>query len=205
MTDSVPAFLDACARLRISFLDLPTAYWHEVAHAVSTGAAALPAEVRTVVIGGETALPERVDRWREAVGPSVRLLNTYGPTEATVVATVADLHDPDLAPGDVPIGLPLPGTGAAVVDGELHLLGGSLALGYRGNRPPDAARFAPLHALPGAPAPTAPATWSASATTVNCVIWAARTPSSRSAGTGCSPPRWRAPCWATREYATPSS
>ncbi|WP_405625389.1 amino acid adenylation domain-containing protein [Streptomyces sp. NBC_00016] len=151
MTDSVPAFLDACARLRISFLDLPTAYWHQVAHAVSTGTAALPTGVRTVVIGGESALPERVDRWREAVGTSVRLLNTYGPTEATVVATVADLHDPGLAPGDVPIGLPLPGTGAAVVDGELHLLGGNLALGYRGNRPPDAARFAPLHALPGAP------------------------------------------------------
>ncbi|MFF3371664.1 thioester reductase domain-containing protein [Streptomyces sp. NPDC002680] len=151
MTDSVPGFLDACARLRISYLDLPTAYWHELAYAVSTGAATLPAEVRTVVIGGEAALPERVDRWRESVGTSVRLLNTYGPTEATVVATVADLHDPALAPGDVPVGLPLPGTRAAVVDGELHLLGDNLALGYRGVLPPDAARFAPLDALPGAP------------------------------------------------------
>ncbi|MFC4500800.1 MULTISPECIES: amino acid adenylation domain-containing protein [Streptomyces] len=151
MTDSVPGFLDACARSRITFLDLPTAYWHEVAYAVSTGAAALPAEVRTVVIGGEAALPERVDRWRRAVGTSVRLLNTYGPTEATVVATVADLHDPALAPGDVPIGLPLPGTRAAVVDGELHLLGDTLAVGYRGSRLPDAARFAPLHVIPGAP------------------------------------------------------
>ncbi|MEU1453576.1 amino acid adenylation domain-containing protein [Streptomyces avermitilis] len=151
MTDSVAAFLDACARSRISFLDLPTAYWHEVAHAVSTGAAALPAGVRTVVIGGEAALPERVDRWRKAVGTSVRLLNTYGPTEATVAATVADLHDPALVPGEVPIGLPLPGTRAAVVDGELHLLGDNLAAGYRGNQLPDAARFAPLHALPGAP------------------------------------------------------
>ncbi|MFJ8104841.1 amino acid adenylation domain-containing protein [Streptomyces sp. NPDC096132] len=150
MTDSVPAFLDSCARLRISFLDLPTAYWHEVAYTVSTGTAALPAGVRTVVIGGEAALPERVDRWREAVGTSVRLLNTYGPTEATVVATVADLHDPALAPGDVPIGRPLPGTRAAVVDGELHLLGDNLADGYRGD-PPDASRFAPLDALPGAP------------------------------------------------------
>ncbi|GAB2964411.1 hypothetical protein GCM10023080_026910 [Streptomyces pseudoechinosporeus] len=151
MTDSIPGFLDACARLRISFLDLPTAYWHELAYAISTGTAALPAEVRTVVIGGEAALPERVDRWRKAVGTSVRLLNTYGPTEATVVATVADLHDPSPAPGDVPIGLPLPGTRAAVVDGELHLLGDNLALGYRGDRPPDAARFAPLDVLPGAP------------------------------------------------------
>ncbi|MFI1413245.1 amino acid adenylation domain-containing protein [Streptomyces sp. NPDC020707] len=154
MTDSVPGFLNACARLRITFLDLPTAYWHELAHALSAGSAdapALPAGIRTVVIGGEAALPERVDRWRKAVGTSVRLLNTYGPTEATVVATVADLHDASLAAGDVPIGRPLPGTRAAVVDGELHLLGDNLALGYRGARPPDASRFAPLDRLPGAP------------------------------------------------------
>ncbi|MFD8216707.1 amino acid adenylation domain-containing protein [Streptomyces sp. NPDC059697] len=151
MTESVPRFLDACARLRISFLDLPTAYWHELAYALSTGAVTLPADVRTVVIGGEAALAERVDRWRKAVGTSVRLLNTYGPTEATVVATVADLHDPSLAPGDVPIGLPLPGTRAAVIDGELHLLGDNLALGYRGDRPPDTSRFAPLDRLPGTP------------------------------------------------------
>ncbi|MFJ3493811.1 amino acid adenylation domain-containing protein [Streptomyces sp. NPDC086091] len=150
MTESVPGFLDACARLRISVLDLPTAYWHEVAYALSTGAAALPAAVRTVVIGGEAALPERVGRWRKAVGTSVALLNTYGPTEATVVATVADLHAPGLAPGDVPIGVPLPGTRAAVVDGELYLLGPALADGYR-PEVPDSARFAPLTALPGAP------------------------------------------------------
>ncbi|MGW0568247.1 amino acid adenylation domain-containing protein [Streptomyces tauricus] len=154
MTDSVPGFLAACARLRISFLDLPTAYWHELVHAISADSAdtpALPAGIRTVVIGGEAALPERVDRWRGAVGTSVRLLNTYGPTEATVVATVADLHDTSRAEGDVPIGLPLPGTRAAVVDGELHLLGDNLARGYRGARPPDASRFAPLEGLPGAP------------------------------------------------------
>ncbi|TGZ15243.1 hypothetical protein DV517_02160 [Streptomyces sp. S816] len=150
MTDSVPGFLDACARLRVSVLDLPTAYWHELAHAVSTGAATLPEGVRTVVIGGEPALPERVERWRESVGTSVTLLNTYGPTEATVVATVADLSAPGLAAGDVPIGLPLPGTRAAVVDGELYLLGPTLADGYRGDLP-DGARFAPLTALADAP------------------------------------------------------
>ncbi|MFH9939104.1 amino acid adenylation domain-containing protein [Streptomyces murinus] len=150
MTDSVPGFLDACARLRVSVLDLPTAYWHELAHAVSTGAATLPEGVRTVVIGGEPALPERVERWRTSVGTSVTLLNTYGPTEATVVATVADLSAPGLAAGEVPIGLPLPGTRAAVVDGELYLLGPTLADGYRGDLP-DGARFAPLTALADAP------------------------------------------------------
>lgn len=151
MTESVPQLLQACDRLRISVLDLPTAYWHELAYAVSTGAAALPTEVRTVIIGGEAALPERVGRWRESVGPSVQLFNTYGPTEATVVATVAALHDPALSPGDVPIGVPLPGMRAVVLGGELYLVGEALALGYRGDRPQDDTRFAPLSQLPGSP------------------------------------------------------
>ncbi|MFJ9817780.1 amino acid adenylation domain-containing protein [Streptomyces sp. NPDC101151] len=151
MTQSVPRFLADCARLNVSVLDLPTAYWHELAYALSTGTTVLPEGVRTVVIGGEAALPERVDRWRKAVGTSVALFNSYGPTEATVVATVADLHDPALAPGDVPIGLPLPGTRAAVVGGELYLLGDNLALGYRRAGASENARFAPLAVLPGGP------------------------------------------------------
>ncbi|MFD5000600.1 amino acid adenylation domain-containing protein [Streptomyces buecherae] len=170
MTESVATLTGACERLRVSVLDLPTAYWHEVAYALATGSATLPASVRTVIIGGEAAVPERVDGWRRAVGSSVRLFNTYGPTEATVVATVADLHDPALAAGDVPIGRPLPGTRAVLVPvdggtdqgagaasgeggtvGELHLLGDALARGYRGARTADAERFAPLTDLPGAP------------------------------------------------------
>ncbi|MFF3942105.1 amino acid adenylation domain-containing protein [Streptomyces phaeofaciens] len=151
MTESVPRLTAACERLRISVLDLPTAYWHELAHAVSTGAAILPAGVRTVVIGGEAALPERVGRWRASVGPSVRLFNTYGPTEATVVATVAALHDPGLAADDVPIGVPLPGMRAVVLGGELYLVGDALARGYRGGEGAEGARFAPLAHLPGGP------------------------------------------------------
>ncbi|MFE4964332.1 hypothetical protein [Streptomyces sp. NPDC056660] len=62
----------------------------------------------------------------------------------------ADLHDPALLPGDVPIGRPLPGTRAAVLDGELYLLGDALARGYRVETPDDT-RFGPLAALPGSP------------------------------------------------------
>ncbi|MFE9372984.1 amino acid adenylation domain-containing protein [Streptomyces sp. NPDC006711] len=151
MTESVPQFSRAVDRLRISVLDLPTAYWHELAYAVSTGTTTLPDGVRTVIIGGEAALPERVARWRNAVGASVQLFNTYGPTEATVVATVAALHDGPADTGDVPIGVPLPGMRTAVVKGELYLLGDALASGYRGADASDDARFAPLPQLPGAP------------------------------------------------------
>ncbi|MFJ5548060.1 amino acid adenylation domain-containing protein [Streptomyces sp. NPDC093225] len=139
----VPGLLAGCTAHGITVLDLPTAYWHELAHAVSCGLAELPPTLRTVVIGGEAALPERVSRWSAAVDPErVRLLNTYGPTEATVVATVADLSR--YAGGPVPIGTPLPGVRAAVVDGELWLLGGGLALGYLGRPELTDRRFARL-------------------------------------------------------------
>ncbi|MCZ4119465.1 amino acid adenylation domain-containing protein [Streptomyces sp. H39-S7] len=163
MTESVPVLLRSCERLGITVLDLPTAYWHELAYAVSTGAAALPPKLRTVIIGGEAALPERVDRWRDAVGTSVRLFNTYGPTEATVVATTAELQVPELARGDVPIGRPLAGTRAVVVTpsaddagadsavGELYLVGDALARGYRGGAGGDSARFQPLPELADRP------------------------------------------------------
>ncbi|GGZ45692.1 hypothetical protein GCM10010371_00830 [Streptomyces subrutilus] len=139
----VPGLLAGCAAHGVSVLDLPTAYWHELAHALASGVAELPPALRTVVIGGEAALPERVAQWCRAVDPDrVRLLNTYGPTEATVVATVADLsRHPG---GPVPIGEPLPGVRAAVVDGELWLLGGALALGYLGRPELTERRFSAL-------------------------------------------------------------
>ncbi|WP_158632479.1 non-ribosomal peptide synthetase [Verrucosispora sp. FIM060022] len=143
----VPALLAGCVRHGITVLDLPTAYWHELAYALATGVAELPPTLRTVIIGGEAALPERVARWRQAVGDRVRLLNTYGPTEATVVATVADLSGHDDA-DEVPIGLPLPGVRAAVVDGELWLLGGALADGYLGRPELTADRFTTLGGQP---------------------------------------------------------
>ncbi|MBM7114615.1 myxochelin non-ribosomal peptide synthetase MxcG [Archangium primigenium] len=163
MLQSVPRLIEACASLGITVLDLPTAFWHELAYSVSTGALALPACLRTVIIGGEAALPERVARWRAAVGSRVHLLNTYGPTEATVVATVASLGDALEGAGEeVPIGRPLPGVSAALLDkhgrpvasgteGELYLLGGGLARGYLGRPELDAKRFVTLSHWPGAP------------------------------------------------------
>ncbi|MCP2260044.1 Non-ribosomal peptide synthetase component F [Streptoalloteichus tenebrarius] len=92
MLESVPRFLDACAEKGVTLVDLPTAFWHEVAHGMDAGEGELPASVRVVIIGGEAALHDRVERWHRRVGPSVRLFNTYGPTEATVVTTAALLR-----------------------------------------------------------------------------------------------------------------
>ncbi|MET0929461.1 MAG: Pls/PosA family non-ribosomal peptide synthetase [Aeromicrobium sp.] len=66
-------------------------------------------DVRLLIVGGEACPPEIGDR---LAGPDREVWNTYGPTEATVVACAARL-----TPGDpVRIGLPLAGWDLAVVD-----------------------------------------------------------------------------------------
>ncbi|MER5208126.1 amino acid adenylation domain-containing protein [Streptomyces sp. NPDC002825] len=138
----VAELLAGCERHGVTYLDLPAAYWHELVYVLTTGSVRLPAALRTVMIYGEAALPERVAQWRGLVGDRIRLLNGYGPTETTVVATVADLSRHDTGP--IPIGRPLPGVRAAVVDGELWLLGGGLTRGYLHRPELNARRFTEL-------------------------------------------------------------
>ncbi|MGV9679167.1 AMP-binding protein [Nocardia sp. NPDC003482] len=85
--------------------------------------------------------------------PGRRLFNIYGPTEATVTATVADLTPVPCPPRQpTPIGRPIRGMGARVsidrdatappgVIGELMLTGAGIALGYLGADSNDRDRF----------------------------------------------------------------
>ncbi|MGB7949035.1 MAG: amino acid adenylation domain-containing protein, partial [Candidatus Binatia bacterium] len=144
MVDSVLSFLQKCDESKISVLDLPTAYWHELAEQLAAQQLALPGRLRLVIIGGERAVPERWVQWRGTVGREVRLLNTYGPTETTVVATMSDLTASAQADGitrEVPIGRPICNVRSYVLDrhlnpvpigvpGELHVGGVGLARGY---------------------------------------------------------------------------
>jgi non-ribosomal peptide synthetase-like protein len=90
-----------------------------VVSTVPTLAALWPAEaleaVRLLIFGGEACPPELAERL--AAGPDSagrEVWNTYGPTEATVVACAARLD----GRSPVSIGLPLPGWNLAVVDGN---------------------------------------------------------------------------------------
>ncbi len=72
--------------------------------------------VRLLILGGETCPDHLVERWAR---PGLRLVNTYGPTEATVIATYADLH-----PGSpVTIGRPVPGYQIHLLDEALRPVG----------------------------------------------------------------------------------
>ncbi len=90
--------------------------------------------VHTLVLGGEACSNELVTRW--AI-PGRRMLNTYGPTEATVVATWSECVPSEA----VSIGVPLPDYTAYVLDeslspvaagetGELYIGGAGVARGY---------------------------------------------------------------------------
>ena len=128
----------------VTILDLPTAYF-SVAVA-SMAAPELPNTVRMVIIGGEKALSNHVASFIERY-PHIKLMNTYGPTECTVVCSMAELSSQimDEHDGEAPIGRPCFGAIARVVDeagqltplgavGELWIGGDGVAIGYR-NRP----------------------------------------------------------------------
>ncbi|WP_436763801.1 non-ribosomal peptide synthetase [Streptosporangium sp. V21-05] len=111
--------------------------------------------LRVLVTGGEACTPELVERW----GAGRRMVNAYGPTEATVIATLADCSAGEGVP---PIGLPMAGAYALVLDaagrvapwgvpGELHVGGAGVARGYHRRPALTSERFVPL----AGPPPTA--------------------------------------------------
>lgn len=147
MLNSVSEFLQTCDDWAITVLDLPTAYWHEIAAEFERVKLPLPEGLRLLIIGGERALPKRLSIWQQRTGSKIRLVNTYGPTEATIVATKwdASVSELDEPPNRLPIGRPLANTTVYLLDhklnlvpvgapGELHIGGDGLARGYL-NRP----------------------------------------------------------------------
>ncbi len=71
--------------------------------------------LRLIILGGEACPPTVAERWCR---PGRRIYNSYGPTEATVVATAAEVK-----PGEpVTIGGPIANYTCAVVDEGLKLL-----------------------------------------------------------------------------------
>jgi amino acid adenylation domain-containing protein len=148
MLDSVSVFLDTCEEWGITVVSLPTAYWLEIAAALGAEVFSLPAALRLVIIAGEKALPERLAAWHEHVGQRTRLINTYGPTEATISVTMCELTTPFSAghgSREVSIGRAIANAQVYILDvylepvpigvaGEIYIGGLLLARGYF-NRP----------------------------------------------------------------------
>jgi len=124
---------------QVTVINLWPTYWQQMVREWAREPAELAGlRLRLVILGGERLSAQAVREWRELGVPGVRLLNAYGPTEATITATIAEAGD---EPEPVTIGRPLPGRSVYILDdggrpvptgvlGELYIGGPLLARGY---------------------------------------------------------------------------
>jgi amino acid adenylation domain-containing protein/non-ribosomal peptide synthase protein (TIGR01720 family) len=107
----------------VTLADLPAAYWYLLARECANGSVAGLGNLRQVHVGGEAMSVEGLRLWHEAGLGHVRLINTYGPTEATVVSSVHEcrLQDANDTFG-IPIGQATAGRALYVLDAAGQLL-----------------------------------------------------------------------------------
>jgi amino acid adenylation domain-containing protein len=149
----IEAFGDAFRQSRdLSFVKLTPSHLRLLREQLAE--ADLTGHTNSLIIGGEALHWEDIQRWHAAV-PECRILNEYGPTEATVGCSVFWVEGETAAnAGDVPIGRPITNATLYVLDeflqpapsmtpGELFIGGDCLARGYLGRPDLTAEKFVP--------------------------------------------------------------
>jgi amino acid adenylation domain-containing protein len=142
---------------RPTVLSLPVTFWHAWVDRLAREGGQVPGYLRMLLLNAEEPSVHRYRQWCEAGGAAVRFVNTYGPTEGTVTAT---LYEPGPAAtahelwDRFPIGATLDAVTAQVLDaagwpvpdgavGELCLGGPGVTRGYGGQPGLTAAAYWP--------------------------------------------------------------
>ena len=156
---SAEEFFERSADCGLTIANFPTAYWQQLTQTLDPIALGRNPQLRLVIVGGDSVMPEAVSQWQSAeIDPgAIRLLNAYGPTEATITASIYDIptgFGETSSQIRVPIGRPLLNKSIYLLDGQLepvpvgvpgqlYIGGDGLARGYI-NRPElTAERFIP--------------------------------------------------------------
>lgn len=136
----------------ITITDLPVAYLSLLLSQPDAVAALRASRLRLLSTGGDTVPPELVQAWHSSgLSSQFALYNAYGPSEATITATLYRV-DAATCAHTVSIGRALAGRRAHVIDryghllapgatGELLLAGHGIAQGYLGDPQLGAERF----------------------------------------------------------------
>lgn len=132
---STAEFVSNAINSGLTVVDLPSAYFAECTRNWQQAERLLKeSALRLIEVGGDKVSAEGLALWRE-LSPELRIVNAYGPTEATVTATADDIA-PDAPPDNVPIGRPLQNRTAYVLDSDMRLVpfgvAGELYLGDEG-------------------------------------------------------------------------
>ncbi|WP_163335617.1 non-ribosomal peptide synthetase [Desulfopila sp. IMCC35008] len=137
--------LDNVERYGITVLNFPPAYMKEFFKAYNAEISRTLETLRLFITGGDVLHSRVLDLWRVRFARQARLINAYGPTETTITAMHYEI--PEEAESavlhSVPIGRPLAGRQAYVVDDDRHLVpagvpgelilgGDGIAIGYLG-------------------------------------------------------------------------
>ena len=108
--------------------------------------------LRQLIVGGDVMPPSAAQRLLQAA-PGLRLINAYGPTEGTIVATAHVMTEPAEVSTQIPIGRPVANAQIYLLDpaghlvpdglpGEIWIGGHGVARGYRARPDLTAQRFA---------------------------------------------------------------
>ncbi len=146
---------DFCARHGVTHLHMAAPVWHQWCDDLAALGVRLSLPLKTLVVGGEAPSPERIGVWNSLLSAPCRFINAYGPTEATVTATLYATTSDASQPARLPIGKPVANVQVRVVDaqlrwlpqgaaGELLIGGAGVALGYLGRPELTAQRFVEL-------------------------------------------------------------
>jgi len=133
----------------MTVVDIPVAYWQQwLRETVQLPDSVLNNSLKLVGVGGDMMRPEMLHLWWQTPMNSIRLINAYGPTEATVTTTAFEItsqFNKGTPHQKIPIGRPLANKMVYILDtynnpvpigvpSELHIGGTGLARGYL-NRP----------------------------------------------------------------------
>lgn len=150
------AFMSDMTQRGVTVLNLPSGFFHLLMLHLQERGARLPSSLRLLIVGSEKPTLWSL-RVMHQLHPGVRLINAYGPTEATISCTACDVSQ-WLADGsrghDLPIGRPWGGSEVWLLDrharpcpvdlpGEICIAGPQVALGYLNAPDVQAARFVP--------------------------------------------------------------
>ncbi|QIL82148.1 D-alanine--poly(phosphoribitol) ligase [Diaphorobacter sp. HDW4A] len=128
------AFMDYLVKTRVSVWASTPSFLRQQMLSADFNAQQLP-DLKTFVLGAESLTPTMAEALWERF-PGIRLINSYGPTEATCSTTWVEV-DPVLrkaAPLPFPIGRAKPYADVFIEDGEICIAGDHVMRGYL-NRP----------------------------------------------------------------------
>jgi amino acid adenylation domain-containing protein len=131
-------FIEFCDHHEVSIASLPTAFWSQL---VTDSEKVVSNSLKKLIVGGEALTPMTVQEHYRALGENVQLINTYGPTEATITATAYRTVIDDAKKQHISIGRANVNYQLCVLDshqqlspdgavGELYIGGPALARGY---------------------------------------------------------------------------